>query len=180
MDNKVKLSRRHRIITSLINSVVAALLAVTLLYIITPIFHLSGALRYTIMIILCTIMSVIVSIKPRWVITTVCILVLFIGVTLVFLASNKEITSQIAWDPSLLGAGTSIIAIAIAFYMLFIQMESTGIIKEARESTDRERNISNSKENTTIGYIYLLVAILSIASLAYRFFNKPTKKQSKD
>jgi len=151
MNGKAKLSRR-RIITIGFNSVVAALLALVLLYMITPFFHLSGALRYTIMIILCIVMSVVVSLKPRWVITTICILVLFIGVTLLSLAQNKEIASQIAWDPSMLGAGASIVALAITFYMLLIQIRPR---EEAIQLTDGERHISYSKKNAKKGYVWL-------------------------
>ena len=142
MNGKAKLSRR-RIITSFINGVVAALLSLVLLYMITPFFHLSGVLRYTIMIILCVVMSVVVSLKPRWVITTICILVLFVGVTLLFLAQNKEIATQIAWDPSMLGAGASIVALAITFYMLFIQTDKT---KRGSEGSERQRDSQSEKE----------------------------------
>jgi len=140
-----KPSRRERIKTSSINGIISALLALVLLYILTPIFHLSGVLRYTVMIVLCIVSSIVVSLKPKWVLATVCFLVLLIGVALVFLSTDEEIASEITWNPSLLGAGASIIAIAIAFYTLIHQMQ------EARELAGSDRNISDSQR----GYVWL-------------------------
>ena len=147
MTSKVKLSK-----STIINSILSAFLAVVILYIVAPIFHLSGILRYTIMIILCTCTSLIVILKLSWVLSAICLLVMFIGVALVFLAQNKEIIAQISWNPSMLGAGASLIALALAFYMLFIER---GQSEEPTQLADGERRISNLKEKPEKGYIWL-------------------------
>ena len=143
MNDKVKLSKRNGRISRGIRVAVSATLALVLTYIITSSLNLSDLIKYTIMFTLCFITSVIVASRPKFVLTVICILVFSIGVLLVLLAQNQKLISEIGWDASLLGAGASIIAIAIAFYALLIQ---TGQREEANNLTDSGRKISNSKK----------------------------------
>jgi hypothetical protein len=83
-------------------------------------------LRYTIMIVLCIIMSTIVSFKPKWMLTVIFLFMLFLGMMLIVLAQNKELAEQFDWDPGMLGAGVSIVALAITFFSLFISRDRKG------------------------------------------------------
>jgi len=139
MTGRVKLNRRI-----IINGIFSAILALFLLYMITPVFHLSGALRYTIMFVLCTCISLVVTLKPRWVLWTVCLFLLFIGLALIFLSQSEELLSQINWNPSMLGAGVSTMALAIAFYILALERRQV-----------EERQLTNSSKLPKEGYVYL-------------------------
>lgn len=97
------------------------------------------------------------------------------GLALIFLALNLEIVSQLTWNPSMLGAGISVIALAIALYALLIHRERK---VEVIKSTNAEGNMSDSKGSSAV--IYLLLVIVGIAFLAYRLFNRVTEKQSKN
>lgn len=149
MNDKEKLSGRRRVANSAINGILGGILSAVLVLIITTSFQLSRLIEYLIMIPICMIMAVIVArIGRKWVLRIICFLVFSIGVSLVFLSQNEELISEISWDPSLLGAGSSVIAIAIAFYALLTQSERRG---EGVNTSGSGRNISNSKE----GYVWL-------------------------
>jgi hypothetical protein len=147
MGDRKNLSRRRRI-TYWGQVAVSATLAYFLTYIITTAFQLSAFIKYPLMMALCIIASVIVIERPRLVLSIVCILLFAIGVSLVFIAQNEELINKISWNPSLLGAGASIIAISIAFYALIIQTEQR---REDKNPTDSARKLSNSRK----GYVWL-------------------------
>ena len=144
--DKVRLSRRNDGITRWVRVATSASLALVLTYIITSALNLSIFVKYPVMIILCVIMSVLVSFRPRWVLTVICVLIFFIGILLIILAQNKEVIMVIGWDPGLLGAGASIVAIAIAVYTLLVQ-----IGQREENLNGGEKKISGLKN----GYLWL-------------------------
>ena len=59
--------------------VVSSILAMVVAYIVGSVFHLSALAIWLVLIALCVIVSTIVSLKPRLLLTVVCIMLLWIG-----------------------------------------------------------------------------------------------------
>ena len=128
--------------------VMSALLAWMLSFVISSIFNLSDPARWGVMIGLCVVASTIVSLRPRLLLTVACIMLAFMGGAFIIGALFEELRSQIKWDPGLLGAGASLVAIAIAMYALLIQTEQ----KEGGVNMGESgRSMDNLKE----GYVWL-------------------------
>jgi hypothetical protein len=151
MKGKVKLSGRFETLKDLnywVRVCVSALLAWALTYIIMSAFNLPVSMKYPVMVTMCVVTSTIVSLRPKWVLFIIFFLMFLIGLSLIVLSVNKEAVKLIEWDPGLLGAGASVIAIAIAFYTLIVQ-EGQRVKKEGLNGG--EQRISDLKEE----YVWL-------------------------
>jgi hypothetical protein len=144
----IELIGSHRDLFYWVRVIACAVLAVVLSYIITSAFELPRSIRYLIMAILCIITSLISSLRPRLFLRLICFLIFSIGVSLLFLANNKELIGLLGWDPGLLGAGASIVALAVAFYGLIVQREQE---KETVKVNGGEMRISGLQK----GYEWL-------------------------
>lgn len=122
---RIKVSHKVRIegISVGFKIIVAIALSYVLANVIASVFNLSASIRFILIAGLSVIVSLTVSIKPRLLLTVVCVMLSFIGFLFIVISLNKENLSQIGWDPSLLGAGTSILALAIAVYAFLIYTE---------------------------------------------------------
>lgn len=128
--------------------VVSSILAMVVAYIVGSVFHLSALAIWLVLIALCVIVSTIVSLKPRLLLTVVCIMLLWIGAMFIVGSLFEELRSEITWDPGLLGSGTSLVALAIALYALLSQ---TGRKEDAINVSESGRGMYNLKE----GYIWV-------------------------
>lgn len=127
---------------------ISAVLALALTYIILSSFDLPNSVKYPLMITLCAITSVISGLRPGLFLRIICILVFFIGVCLIILAKYIEVIEVLGWDPGLLGAGASIVAVSLAVYTLLVQREG----KEEIVNLDgSEKKIHGLKK----GYVWL-------------------------
>jgi hypothetical protein len=141
-------SGSHKDLFYWVRVISAGLLAAVLSYIVGSIFKLSGPVYYVIMVAMCLFTSFLSIFRPRWFVRLVCALVFCIGVFLVFLASDKELIGLLAWDPGLLGAGASIVALAVAFYGLVVQ-------REEREGTVKVNGSEVKISDLENGYVWL-------------------------
>jgi len=121
-------------------TVVSIVLSYILFSIIASIFNLSQMIRYALIAGVSIVVSFTISLKPRLVITLVCVMLAFISFIFVAISLNPENIEQIGWDASLLGAGTSLLAIAIALYAL---MRTTGRKEDVLNLKRSGRDINN-------------------------------------
>lgn len=137
-------SKRRQGISHGFGVTVSTGLALILSYVIVSIFDVPDSMRWVIMVGVCVVVTSMVALKPRLMMTVVCIAVLFIGVTFIISSINEEIREEVGWDPNLMGAGTSLIAIAIALYALVGQIWR----KEHNVSiNDSKKGMNNLKED---------------------------------
>jgi hypothetical protein len=128
--------------------IVATVLAIVLSHAIAFEFNLSNSIRYLIMILLCVVVMVIVDIKPRLLLTVVCVMLLFIGVSFTVSSMTQDNTGGNVWDAGLLGVGVSLVALAVAVYVL---QEQVGRKGDAVNISGNERDIHNLKD----GYVWV-------------------------
>lgn len=126
-------SRGFRIVVSIVLSYI-------LFSVIASIFNLSEIVRYVLIGTVSLGVAAIVSSKPRLVLTVVCVMLSFIGFMFVAVSFDKENIAEIGWEPSLLGAGVSLLAIAIALYAL---MRSTGREDDVLDSKRSGREVDS-------------------------------------
>jgi len=103
--------------------VASILLSFLLANVVGSVFGLPHSTRYIVTAVLAVIVSVTVSIKPRLLLTVVCVMLSLMGLIFIVVSLNEESISEIEWDPSLLGAGTSLVALAIAVYVFLMYTE---------------------------------------------------------
>jgi hypothetical protein len=151
MKGNVRLTERsasHKDLFYWVRVISAGLLAVVLSYIVGSVFRLSGPVYYVIMVTMCLFTSFLSVFRPRWFVRLICALVFCIGVFLIFLASDKELIGLLTWDPGLLGAGASIVALAVAFYGLLVQRKEREEIVKVNGSEVKISDLEN-------GYVWL-------------------------
>jgi hypothetical protein len=116
--------------------------------VIASVFNLSGTMQYVLMAGVCLTVSAIVSFKPKVVLAVVCVLVAIMGISFIAGSLNKENVEQLVWDPSLLGAGTSLVAIGVALYALLTQMGRKEGAIDVSES-------GGGTHNLMVGYVWI-------------------------
>lgn len=128
--------------------IVTTVLAIVLSHAIAFDLNLSDSIRYLIMVLLCAVVIIIVNIKPRLLLTVVCVMLLFIGVSFTTSSMTQDNTGENVWDTGLLGVGVSLVALAVAIYVL---QEQVGRKGDAVNIIGSERDIHNLKK----GYVWL-------------------------
>jgi len=128
--------------------VVASVLAIVASHAIAFDFNLSSSISYLIMILLCAIVITILLIKPRLLLTVVCVTLLFIGVSFTTSSMHQDNMGENVWDSGLLGVGVSLVALAVAIYVLQDQVGRKG---NAVNISGSERDIHNLKD----GYVWV-------------------------
>lgn len=128
--------------------VVATVLAIVTSHAIAFDFNLSDSMRYLIMVLLCLIVITILLIKPRLLLTVVCIALLSIGVSFTTSSMNQDNMGENVWDSGLLGVGVSLVALAIAIYVL---QEQVGRKGNAANMSGSARDMHNLED----GYVWI-------------------------
>ncbi|HUW47083.1 MAG TPA: hypothetical protein VMW50_15005 [Dehalococcoidia bacterium] len=128
--------------------IVASALAIVGSHVIAFEFNLSDSMTYLIMLLLCVIVMTIVIIKPRLLLTVVCVTLLFIGVSFTTSSMNQDNVGENVWDSGLLGVGVSLVALAVAIYVLQAQV---GRKRDAVNISGSERDVHNSED----GYVWV-------------------------
>jgi hypothetical protein len=90
----------------------------------------------------------VVTFKPRLALRVVCIVLAFVGFTFTVISLFVENVSELGFNASLLGAGTSIMAIAIAVYALLIQKQQG---KDVVSIDKNGKEVRNYEE----GYVWI-------------------------
>ena len=126
--------------------IVTTVLAIVASHAIAFAFNLSDSIRYLIMVLLCVIVMAILLIKPRLLLTVICVTLLFIGVSFTISSINQDNMGENVWDSGLLGVGVSLVALAVAIYVL---QEQVGRKGDAVNISGGERDIRNLKD----GYV---------------------------
>jgi hypothetical protein len=128
--------------------VVTTVLAIVTSHAIAFNLNLSDSMRYVIMVLLCCIVIIILTIKPRLSLTVICVALLFIGVSFTISSMSKDNMGENVWDSGLLGVGVSLVALAVAIYVLQEQIGRKGDAVNINES---ERYINNLED----GYVWV-------------------------
>jgi hypothetical protein len=110
-----------------------------------------GDLPYSASKVLVVVLSLtvggVVTFKPTLALRVVCIVLAFVGFTFTVISLYVENVSELGFNASLLGAGTSIMAIAIAVYALIQTQQGKDVV-----SIDKSgRGVRNSEE----GYVWI-------------------------
>jgi len=106
--------------------IVTTVLAIVVSHAIAFDLNLSEPIRYLVMIVLCVVVMTTVTIKPRLVLTVVCVMILFLGVSFTVSSMTVDNTGEKVWDTGLLGVGVSLVALAAAVYVLQDQVGRKG------------------------------------------------------
>lgn len=122
--------------------IVTTVLAIVVSHAIAFDLNLSEPVRYLVMILLCAVVMITVTIKPRLVLTVVCVMILFLGVSFTVSSMTVDNTGEKVWDTGLLGVGVSLVALAAAIYVLQEQVGRKGY---AVNISGSERDIRDSK-----------------------------------
>ena len=127
---------------------VTSALAIVVSNVIAFQFNLSNPIRILIMVLLCVVVMPIIDIKPRLSLTVVCITILFIGVVFTVDSMFKDNMGEVVWDSGLLGVGVSLVALAVAIYVL---QDQVGRNRNAPNMSVSERDINSLKD----GYVWV-------------------------
>jgi hypothetical protein len=131
------------IIRFLFGWIAVGLLTSVFTYFVINGFQLSPRLYGSISSVFIIILGIIYLFKPQILYVINAVLIAAIGIFVIFLSGNQEIRQQITWDPGLLGAGVSIVAMAISFftYMFPPKMQNAN---KRQVSKKEYRNLENS------------------------------------
>jgi len=177
MSIKEKLTPK-RLLNSIVTGIVAAGLAAVISIMIILGFHLPIQYVTPIIIVFTITFSVIFTIKPEWPLKTVGALMFLLGILLIFLSGNEEISKQITWNPSMLGAGVSTVALGVMLFTVLNERKSK--VETATQPVPVSQRTPRPLETKTIGYAFLLIMILSLASNIKKFVERECRSNKED
>jgi predicted KAP-like P-loop ATPase len=158
LKGKVRLIERVEGLTDLlfwVRGILGGILGGVLGYVVTSIFKLSGFARSIVAVIVLLVTALLAVYRPRFFIRLICLLVFCMGVSLIFLSMNEGLVQSLEWEPGLLGAGVSVVALAIAFYGLVVQREGRAELGKANNSkggsNTKEEAMENNDANSEAG-----------------------------
>lgn len=162
------------IIRSILGGAAVGLLSGVLAYLTITGFQLSIDYLKPIIITLLIILWIIFNTKPVILYIMVSLLISGIGLFLIFVSGNQEVINQITWDPGLLSAGVSIVAVALAFFTSFFPPKSKD---ENKTQKALLQNQYQQEPLKSIKYAFTLVAILGIVTLIKDYLEKKRKEK---
>lgn len=124
--------------------VVSGGVSFVLFSVIVTLINLPYVAREVLVVVLSLAVGVTVTFRPRFTLRVVCSALATIGFTFIVISLYTGNVSGLGFDAGLLGAGTSILAIAIAVYALLIQTEQK---KDVVSMDESERGVRNSRED---------------------------------
>lgn len=119
-----------------------------LLNVILSLVHLPDLASQVLVLVLPLTVAGVVATRTELALRVVCVVLAFVGIILTVTSLYVENVSELRFNTGLLGAGTSIMAIAIAVYALLLQRTTD---KDAVAKNKNGRRVRNSEE----GYVWI-------------------------